>query len=47
MSEILRESAFFGAALTIIAFDLANRLAKKLKNPLCNPPICSRSYTKH
>ena len=37
MSEILRESAFFGAALTIIAFDLANRLAKKLKNPLCNP----------
>jgi len=37
MSEILRESAFFGAALTIIAFDLANRVAKKLKNPLFNP----------
>ena len=37
MSDILRESAFFGAALTIIAFDVCNLIAKKLKNPIFNP----------
>jgi len=37
MSEILRQSAFFGAALTIIAFEAANIIGRKLKNPIFNP----------
>ena len=37
MSDILRESAFFGAALTIICFDIANFLGRKINKPIFNP----------
>ena len=37
MSEILRQSAFFGVALTIVCFEAATVLKNRLKWPIFNP----------
>lgn len=41
MGEFLKDSLFFGVAISIVGYELGIILKKKLKNPLCNPLLIS------
>lgn len=41
MGEFLKDSLFFGVAISIVGYELGMILKKKLKTPLCNPLLIS------
>lgn len=41
MGEFLKDSLFFGVAISIVGYELGIILKKKLKTPLCNPLLIS------
>ena len=41
MNELLRNSEFIGAALTILSFEAASLIRRRFNNPLLNPFLIS------